>query len=158
MTAQKRTGQAKTVAENRRARFDFTIDETFDAGIVLVGSEVKSLRTGRANIQDSYAAEENGQIVLINCYIPEYTGANRFNHEPRRTRKLLLHKKEVNNLIGSLKRGGVTLVPLSLYFNDRGLAKLKIGLGRGKKLHDKREDAKERDWNREKQRLLRARG
>jgi len=158
MTAQKRTGQAKTVAENRRARFDYTIDETFDAGIVLVGSEVKSLRTGRANIQDSYAAEENGQIVLINCYIPEYTGANRFNHEPRRTRKLLLHKKEVNNLIGSLKRGGVTLVPLSLYFNDRGLAKLKIGLGRGKKLHDKREDAKERDWNREKQRLLRARG
>lgn len=158
MATEKRKGQARTVAENRRARHDFAIEETFDAGLALLGSEVKSLRTGRANIQDSYAAEDNGQIVLINSYIPEYPGANRFNHEPRRLRKLLLHRKEISKLIGSLKRGGVTLVPLSLYFNDRGLAKLKIGLGRGKKLHDKRESEKERDWNREKQRLLRSRG
>ncbi len=157
MAAAPRAGQSKTVADNRRARYDYHLDETLDAGIVLVGSEVKSLRTGRANIQDSYAEEVGGEIMLVNAYIPEYAGANRFNHEPRRPRKLLLKRKEISKLIGSLKRGGVTLVPLSLYFNERGLAKVKLALARGKKLHDKRESEKERDWNREKQRLLRAR-
>jgi SsrA-binding protein len=157
MAAAPRAGQSKTVADNRRARYDYHLDETFDAGIVLVGSEVKSLRTGRANIQDSYAEEVDGEIMLVNAYIPEYAGANRFNHEPRRGRKLLLKRKEISKLIGSLKRGGVTLVPLSLYFNERGLAKVKLALARGKKLHDKRDSEKERDWNREKQRLLRAR-
>ncbi|HLT75977.1 MAG TPA: SsrA-binding protein SmpB [Ferrovibrio sp.] len=150
--------QPRTVADNRRARFDYHLDETFDAGIVLVGSEVKSLRSGRASIQDAYATEQDGEIWLINSHIPEYHGANRFNHEPRRQRKLLLKRKEIGKLIGSLKRGGVTLVPLSIYFNERGRAKVKIALARGKKLHDKRETEKTRDWNREKQRLLRDRG
>jgi len=149
---------SKTVAENRRARYDFHLDEIFDAGIVLVGSEVKSLRGGRASIQDAFAAEQNGEIYLINAHIPEYAGANRFNHEPRRPRKLLLHRKEIGKLIGSLKRGGVTLVALTLYFNERGRAKAKIALARGKKLHDKRETEKTRDWQREKQRLIRDRG
>ncbi|MFC3677503.1 SsrA-binding protein SmpB [Ferrovibrio xuzhouensis] len=147
--------QPRTVAENRRARYDFHLDEIYDAGVVLLGSEVKSLRDGRASIQDSYAAEQNGEIWLINCHIPEYHGANRFNHEPRRQRKLLLKRKEIGKLVGSLKRGGVTLVPLSVYFDERGRAKVKIALARGKKLHDKRETEKKRDWDREKHRLLR---
>lgn len=150
--------QSRTVAENRRARFDYHLDETFDAGVVLVGSEVKSLRDGRASIQDAYAAEQDGEIWLINSHIPEYHGANRFNHEPRRQRKLLLKHKEIGKLIGSLKRGGVTLVPLTIYFNERGRAKVKIALARGKKLHDKRETEKNRDWQREKQRLIRDKG
>lgn len=149
--------QSRTVAENRRARFDYHLDETYDAGVVLVGSEVKSLRDGRASIQDAYAAEQGGEIWLINSHIPEYHGANRFNHEPRRHRKLLLNRKEIGKLIGSLKRGGVTLVPLTIYFNERGRAKVKIALARGKKLHDKRETEKKRDWDREKHRLLRTR-
>lgn len=149
--------QSRTVAENRRARFDYHLDETYDAGVVLVGSEVKSLRDGRASIQDAYAAEQGGEIWLINAHIPEYHGANRFNHEPRRQRKLLLNRKEISKLIGGLKRGGVTIVPLSIYFNERGRAKVKIALARGKKLHDKRETEKKRDWDREKHRLLRAR-
>ncbi|WP_300296744.1 SsrA-binding protein SmpB [Ferrovibrio sp.] len=147
--------EPRTVADNRRARYDYHLDDTFDAGIVLVGSEVKSLRGGRASIQDAYAAEQDGEIWLINCHIPEYHGANRFNHEPRRQRKLLLKHKEIDKLIGALKRGGVTLVPLSIYFNERGRAKVKIALARGKKLHDKRETEKARDWDREKHRLLR---
>ena len=150
--------QSRTVAENRRARFDYHLDEVYDAGVVLVGSEVKSLRDGRASIQDAYAAEQDGEIWLINCHIPEYHGANRFNHEPRRQRKLLLKRKEIGKLVGSLKRGGVTLVPLTIYFNERGKAKVKIALARGKKLHDKRETEKARDWNREKQRLMRDKG
>jgi SsrA-binding protein len=150
--------QSRTVAENRRARFDYHLDEVYDAGVVLVGSEVKSLRDGRASIQDAYAAEQDGEIWLINCHIPEYHGANRFNHEPRRHRKLLLKRKEIGKLLGSLKRGGVTLVPLTIYFNERGKAKVKIALARGKKLHDKRETEKARDWNREKQRLMRDKG
>jgi SsrA-binding protein len=150
--------QSRTVAENRRARFDYHLDEIYDAGVVLLGSEVKSLREGRASIQDAYAAEQDGEIWLINSHIPEYHGANRFNHEPRRHRKLLLKRKEIGKLVGSLKRGGVTLVPLSIYFNERGKAKVKIALARGKKLHDKRETEKARDWNREKQRLMRDRG
>lgn len=150
--------QPRTVADNRRARFDYHLDETFDAGIVLVGSEVKSLRSGRASIQDAYATEQDGEIWLINSHIPEYHGANRFNHEPRRQRKLLLKRKEIGKLIGSLKRGGVTLVPLTIYFNERGKAKVKIALARGKKLHDKRETEKARDWQREKHRLMREKG
>lgn len=150
--------QSRTVAENRRARFDYHLDEIFDAGVVLVGSEVKSLRDGRASIQDAYAAEQGGEIWLINSHIPEYHGANRFNHEPRRQRKLLLKRKEIGKLIGSLKRGGVTLVPLTIYFNERGKAKVKIALARGKKLHDKRETEKARDWQREKHRLMREKG
>ncbi len=146
--------QPRTVAENRRARFDYHLDETFDAGVALVGSEVKSLRDGRASIQDAYAAEQGGEIWLVNSHIPEYHGANRFNHEPRRQRKLLLKHREIDKLIGALKRGGVTLVPLTIYFNERGRAKVKIALARGKKLHDKRETEKERDWKREQNRLL----
>lgn len=149
--------QPRTVAENRRARFDYHLDETYDAGVALVGSEVKSLRDGRASIQDAYAAEQDGEIWLINSHIPEYHGANRFNHEPRRQRKLLLKHREIDNLIGALKRGGVTLVPLTIYFNERGRAKVKIALARGKKLHDKREASKERDWKREQHRLLKSR-
>lgn len=149
--------QSRTVAENRRARFDYHLDETYDAGVVLVGSEVKSLRDGRASIQDAYAAEQGGEIWLINSHIPEYHGANRFNHEPRRQRKLLLNRKEIGKLIGSLKRGGVTLVPLTIYFNERGRAKVKIALARGKKLHDKRATEKERDWKREQHRLMKTR-
>lgn len=148
----------RTVADNRRARYDYHLDDTFDAGVVLVGSEVKSLRDGRASIQDSYAAEQDGEIWLINCHIPEYHGANRFNHEPRRQRKLLLKHKEIDKMIGALKRGGVTLVPLSIYFNERGRAKVKIALARGKKLHDKRETEKARDWDRQKHQLLRNKG
>lgn len=150
--------QSRTVAENRRARFDYHLDEIFDAGIVLAGSEVKSLRGGRASIQDAYAAEQGGEIWLINCHIPEYHGANQFNHEPRRQRKLLLKHREIDKLVGSLKRGGVTLVPLNIYFNERGRAKVRIALARGKKLHDKRETEKARDWQREKQRLIRDKG
>jgi SsrA-binding protein len=149
--------QPRTVAENRRARFDYHLDEIFDAGVALVGSEVKSLRDGRASIQDAYAAEQGGEIWLINSHIPEYHGANRFNHEPRRQRKLLLKHKEIDRLVGALKRGGVTLVPLTIYFNERGRAKVKIALARGKKLHDKRETEKERDWKREQHRLLKTR-
>lgn len=149
--------QPRTVAENRRARFDYHLDEIYDAGVALVGSEVKSLRDGRASIADSYAAEQGGEIWLINSHIPEYHGANRFNHEPRRQRKLLLKHKEIDKLIGALKRGGVTLVPLTIYFNERGRAKVKIALARGKKLHDKRETEKERDWKREQHRLMKTR-
>lgn len=149
--------QPRTVAENRRARYDYHLDETYDAGMVLVGSEVKSLRDGRASIQDAYAAEQGGEIWLINSHIPEYHGANRFNHEPRRHRKLLLKHREIDKLVGALKRGGVTLVPLTIYFDERGRAKAKIALARGKKLHDKRETEKERDWKREQHRLLKSR-
>lgn len=128
-----------------------------EAGIVLLGSEVKSLRKGNANIQDSYATQKDEEIWLINAYIGEYEGSNRFNHEPRRPRKLLLHKKEVRKLIGKLKNKGYTLVPVSLYFNGKGIAKIKIGLGRGKKEFDKREDKKKRDWEREKAAALKNR-
>jgi SsrA-binding protein len=148
----------RVVADNRKARFNYLIDEKFEAGIVLTGTEVKSLRDGRSNIADSYAAEEGGEIWLINSYIPEYHGGNRFNHEPRRHRKLLLHKREIGRLLGTLKRGGVTLVPLSIYFNEQGRAKVDLGLARGKQQHDKRASIKERDWQREKSRLMRPKG
>lgn len=158
MPAPTATSVRKVVAENRKARFSFFIEDTFEAGIMLAGSEVKSLRQGKANIAESYATEEQGEIYLINAYIPEYLEANRLNHETRRPRKLLLHKREANKLIGAIHREGMTLVPLRIYFNDRGRAKLELALARGKKLHDKRETEKKRDWAREKSRLLRDRG
>ena len=145
----------KFVAQNRKARHDYFIDDTLECGIVLVGTEVKSLRKGHASIVESFAREENGEIFLVNSHIPEYEGASRFNHEPRRPRKLLLHRKEVNKLLGTIKRDGVTLVPLSIYFNATGRAKVELGLARGKAKHDKREAEKTRDWNREKSRIMR---
>ncbi|MDX3973084.1 SsrA-binding protein SmpB [Shinella sp.] len=148
----------KIVAENRKARFNYEIIDTFEAGIVLTGTEVKSLREGKANIAESYASDEGGEIWLINSYLPEYLQANRFNHETRRRRKLLLSKREINRLRIAINREGMTLVPLKVYFNDVGRAKLELALAKGKKLHDKRETEKERDWNRQKGRLLRDRG
>ncbi len=148
----------KTVAENRKARFSYEVLVTIEAGLVLTGTEVKSLRLGQANIQDSYASVEGGEIWLINSYLPEYLQANRFNHEPRRRRKLLLNKREMAKLSQSVDREGMTMVPLKIYFNDQGRAKLLLAVGRGKKLHDKRESEKQRDWSREKGRLLKDRG
>lgn len=143
-----------TVAENRRARFDYEILDTLEAGIVLTGTEVKSLRTGKAQITESYASPERGELWLVNAHIPEYLQANRFNHEERRPRKLLVSKKELARLSQEVERAGNSIVPLKLYFNDRGTAKVLIGLGKGKKSFDKRESQKARDWGREKQRLL----
>ena len=148
----------RTVAENRKARFSYEVLDTIETGLVLTGTEVKSLRQGQANIQESYASAEGGEIWLINSYLPEYLQANRFNHEPRRRRKLLLNKREMAKLSQSVDREGMTLVPLKIYFNDRGRAKLLLAIARGKKLHDKRETEKQRDWSREKGRLLKQRG
>ena len=143
------------VAENRRAKFDYSIIEIIEAGIVLLGSEVKSLRLGRASINESYATSEFGQIVLINSNIPEYNlAASGQNHDPKRVRRLLIHKKEKNKILGQIKKDGCTVVPLSLYFNNRGLVKISLGIAEGKKKIDKREVIKKRDWNREKHRLL----
>ena len=144
----------KLIAENRRARFDYFLEQTFEAGLSLTGSEVKSLRNGRANIAESYAAVEGDEIVLVNADIPPYAQANRFNHEPRRPRKLLLHRKEIDRLIGAVQREGRTIVPTKLYWNDKGMAKLELALAKGKKLHDKRDTAAERDWQRDKARLM----
>jgi SsrA-binding protein len=149
---------SKTVALNRKARHNYSIEDTLEAGIQLFGTEVKSLREGGVQITDSHAGEMGGELWLFNAHIPEYHGGNRFNHEPRRPRKLLVHKKELNRLIGAVAREGMTLVPLALYFNPRGMAKVELGLAKGKKLWDKRETAKNRDWERQKGRLLRARG
>jgi SsrA-binding protein len=157
-SASKPTTARKIIAENRKARFNFEILDTLQAGLVLAGTEVKSLRRNQSNIAESYASFENGEFWLINSYIPEYLEANRFNHEPRRHRKLLINKREMSRLAQSVDREGMTVVPLKLYFNDRGRAKLEIAVARGKKLHDKRETEKQRDWNREKSRLLRDRG
>ena len=148
----------KVVAENRKARFEYFIEDTFEAGIALQGTEVKSLRFGEGNITESYAEVKDGEVWLINANIPEYAFGNRENHQPRRPRKLLLHGREINKLQGAVNRQGMTLVPLSIYFNDRGRAKVELALAKGKKLHDKRETAKERDWQRDKARLLRDRG
>jgi SsrA-binding protein len=148
----------KIVAENRKARYNYEIVDTYEAGLVLTGTEVKSLREGKANIAESYASDEGGEIWLINSYMPEYLQANRFNHETRRRRKLLLSKREIHRLRSAINREGMTLVPLKVYFNDSGRAKLELALAKGKKLHDKRESEKERDWNRQKGRLLRDRG
>ncbi len=149
------TGQ---VATNRRARFDYHIEDRLEAGLMLTGTEVKALRLGQANIQEAYAGALDGELYLINANIPELVSANRWNHEPRRPRKLLVHRRERDRLLGAVKREGVTLVPLALYFNRRGKVKLDLGLAKGKKAHDKRETEKQRDWSREKQRLLRERG
>ncbi|MEO8113113.1 MAG: SsrA-binding protein SmpB [Phenylobacterium sp.] len=146
------------IAENRRARFDYFLTETFEAGIALTGSEVKSLRQGKANIAESYAGVEGREIMLINANIPEYAQANRFNHAPRRARKLLLHRKQIDRLLGAVQREGLTLIPTRLYWNDKGMAKLEIALAKGKKLHDKRETEANRDWKREQGRLMRDRG
>jgi SsrA-binding protein len=148
---------SKIVAENRKARYNYEIMDTYEAGLVLTGTEVKSLREGRANIAESYATDEGGEMWLINSYLPEYLQANRFNHEPRRRRKLLLSKREAHRLQSAINRDGMTLIPLKIYFNDQGRAKLELALGKGKKLHDKRETEKERDWNRQKSRLLKDR-
>ena len=148
----------KTVAENRKARFSYEVMDTLETGLVLSGTEVKSLREGHANIAESYASIEGGELWLINSYLPEYLQANRFNHEPRRRRKLLTSKRERAKLSQSTEREGMTLVPLKIYFNDQGRAKLLLAVARGKKLHDKRQTEKERDWNREKGRLLRDKG
>ena len=142
------------VAENRRARFDYAVEDTLEAGLMLTGSEVKSLRNGKANIAESYASVEEGELWLINADIPTYEGANRFNHAPRRKRKLLVSKRERTRLAQSVERAGRTIVPLKLYFNERGLAKLLIGLATGKKSHDKRETSAKRDWQRQKARLM----
>ncbi|HYD44166.1 MAG: SsrA-binding protein SmpB [Caulobacteraceae bacterium] len=148
----------KLIAENRRARFDYFLEETFEAGLALTGTEVKSLRVGKANIAESYASVEGDEIVLINADIPPYAGGNRFNHEPRRHRKLLLHRKEIERLIGAVNREGRTIIPTRLYWNDKGLAKLELAVAKGKKLHDKRDTVADRDWKREQGRLLRDKG
>lgn len=148
----------KLIAENRRARFDYFVEDTLEAGIQLLGTEVKSLRSGRANIAESYASAERGELWLINSTIPEYPPAGQFNHEPRRPRKLLVRGRELKRLVGAVEREGRTLAPLKLYFNDRGIAKLEIALAKGKKAHDKRDTTKERDWKRQQARLLRDRG
>jgi SsrA-binding protein len=141
-------------AQNRKARHDYLIEDTIEAGMMLTGSEVKTLRLGRASIAEAFAAEKGGEFFLFNSFFPEYEGANRFNHPPRRARKLLLRKKEMSKLIGLTQRAGITLIPLSIYFNDRGIAKVQLGLAKGKRKVDKRAAEKEKDWKREQSRLL----
>ena len=156
--AAKADTRSRTVAENRKARFHYEIGEKFEAGIALTGSEVKSLRSGKAAIAESYADTRGGELWLVNSNITEYLQAGRFNHAPKRPRKLLLHKRQISKLIGAVEREGMTLVPLKLYFNEKGRAKVEIALAKGKKLHDKRETEKKRDGDREKGRLLRQKG
>jgi SsrA-binding protein len=158
MAEKKNERPIKVVAENRKARFHYAVEDTVEAGIALTGTEVKSIRNGKSTIAESYADPKDGEIWLINCNIPEYLQANRFNHEPKRPRKLLLHRKQINKLMGAVERQGMTLVPLKMYFNERGRVKLQLALAKGKQLHDKRASEKDRDWGREKGRLLRARG
>ncbi|PHR93248.1 MAG: SsrA-binding protein [Robiginitomaculum sp.] len=150
--------KSKPIAENRRARYEYAIEETFEAGIALVGTEVKSLRQGQANIAESYASVEGGEVFLVNANIPIYEPASQFNHKPKRPRKLLLKHKEISKLMGAVQRKGRTIVPLKLYFNNRGLAKILLGIGIGKKLVDKRQTQKTRDWNKQKARLMKERG
>ena len=151
-------GNARVVAHNRKARFNYAIGETLEAGIALTGTEVKSLRQGKATIAESYADSRGGEIWLVNSNIPEYLQGGRLNHAPKRLRKLLLHRRQISKLIGAVEREGMTLVPLKLFFNDKGRAKVELALARGKKLHDKRETEKKRSWDRERGRLLRAKG
>jgi SsrA-binding protein len=148
----------RVVADNRKARFNYFIDETFEAGVSLTGTEVKSLRQGKATIAESYADARAGEIWLVNANIPEYLQAGRFNHAPKRPRKLLLHKRQIGKLSGAVERDGMTIVPLKLYFNDKGRAKVELAIARGKKLHDKRETERKRSWDRERGRLLRLKG
>jgi SsrA-binding protein len=148
----------RVVADNRKARFNYEILDTLEAGIALTGTEVKSLRGGKATIAEAYAGPSGEELFLFNAYIPEYLQANRFNHETRRPRRLLLHKRQIDKLIGATQREGFTVIPLKIYFNERGRAKVELGLGRGKKLHDKRETEKKRSWDRERARVMRDKG
>lgn len=147
----------KLVAENRKARFNYFIEDTLEAGLALTGTEVKSLRQGRADIGEAYAVGRDHEMFLVNAHIAEYSGGNRQNHAPKRERKLLLHKREIDRLNGAVNRSGYTVVPLKLYFNERGYAKILLGIARGKRQYDKRQTIKERDWKREQGRLVRAR-
>ena len=156
--AKKKDDNSKIIAENRKARFTYAIGDTLECGIMLVGSEVKSLRGGKSTIAESYAHAKDGELWLVNAYIPEYTQASRFNHEPKRTRKLLVHKREAAKFSIAIQREGMTLIPLKMYFNEKGRAKVLLGVAKGKKLHDKRETEKSRDWARDKARLLRDKG
>jgi SsrA-binding protein len=151
----KRAEGAKTVAQNRRARFDYSIENTFEAGIVLVGTEVKSLRRGQASITEAYASDQGGELYLLNAHIAPYDSGKTFGHEPRRPRKLLLHRREIGKMIGAIRREGMTLVPLSIYFNARGRAKVSLALAKGRRKADQRQAVKDRDWQRQKSRLLR---
>ncbi|HEX9809107.1 MAG TPA: SsrA-binding protein SmpB [Alphaproteobacteria bacterium] len=153
-----RAAPDRIVAHNRKARRDYEIEETLEVGLVLTGSEVKGLRSGGANLNDAYAHAEGGELWLVNAHIPEYRFAGREGHEPRRRRKLLLHRRELNRLIGSIQREGITAIPLRIYFSDRGVAKVELGLARGRRKYEKRELEKERDWQRQKGRLLREKG
>jgi SsrA-binding protein len=148
----------RVAAQNRKARHNYSIEDSLEVGIVLQGSEVKSLREGRATITEAYAAEQGGDLYLINSYIPEYKQAGQFNHEARRPRKLLLHKRQIGKMIGAIQREGMTLVPLKLYFNERGRAKLELGVAKGKRNYDKRESEKKKDWDRQKARAMRDKG
>lgn len=150
--------KAKVVAENRRARYEYFLDEFIEAGIALTGTEVKSLRFGEGSIAESYAEVKGDEVWLVNANVPEFSHGNRFNHEPKRPRKLLLHSRQIDKLRDAVSRQGMTLIPLSIYFNGRGRAKVELALARGKKLHDKRDTEKARDWKREQGRLLRERG
>ncbi|MCU0838932.1 MAG: SsrA-binding protein SmpB [Rhodospirillales bacterium] len=150
-------GKSKVVAQNRRARHDYAIEQVFEAGIMLLGSEVKSLRGGGASLTEAYAIDQKGELYLLNAHIAPYGAAKTFGHPPRRPRKLLMHAREINRIVGAVRREGMTLVPLSVYFNARGIAKVSLGLARGKRKEDKREAVKERDWQRQKSRLLRQR-
>ncbi len=156
--AKKQDDGQKIVADNRKARYLYFIESTLEAGLVLTGSEVKSLRSGKANIAESYAMAKEGELFLVNAYIPEYLMANRFNHEPRRVRKLLVRGLQARRLAIAIQREGMTLIPMKVYFNPRGIAKVELGVAKGKKLHDKRETSKSRDWARDKARLLRDKG
>ncbi len=150
--------KVKTVAENRKARYEYFIEETFEAGIALQGTEVKALRIGEGSIAESYAEVREDEMWLVNANIPEFSHGNRFNHEPKRPRKLLMRAREIAKLHGQITRQGMTVIPLAIYFNDRGRAKVELALAKGKKMHDKRESEKEKDWKREAGRLLRDRG
>jgi SsrA-binding protein len=154
----KSAAPAQIAAQNRKARHDYFIEDTVEAGIMLAGTEVKALRGGKASIGEAFAGEQGGELYLFNAYIPEYEAANRFNHQPRRPRKLLVHKREMERLLGQIRREGVTVVPLSFYFNPRGIVKVELGLARGKRKVDKRHAEKEKDWKRDKARLMRNRG
>ncbi|MBP6986569.1 MAG: SsrA-binding protein SmpB [Alphaproteobacteria bacterium] len=154
MSVKKKGDEDNTIARNRRATFDYLIESTVEAGLILTGTEVKSCREGKVSINEAYAGEKNGVLYLLNANISEYGNANFMNHEPKRPRQLLLHKKEMNKLLGVIARKGYTLVPMALYFNARGIVKVKIGVGKGKKHEDKREAEKQRDWSRQKERIL----
>jgi SsrA-binding protein len=156
--AEKKPRTFKIIADNRKARFNYEIGEVVEAGIALTGTEVKSLRQGKANIAESYADAKGGEIWLVNSNIPEYLQASRFNHAPKRPRKLLLHRRQIDKLAVAVDREGMTIVPLKLFFNDKGRAKIEIALGRGKKLHDTRQTEKKRSWERERGRLMRDKG